>query len=92
MIEINSLEAEGFKGQFYKLHFHRLSFLLFPGPDMGQLAYFSKEKQGRLGKLNVHFNMTSILKYASFFKSVNYVLLTDHCEMLFLPFLVKLVP
>ena len=92
MIEVNSLEAEGFIGEFYKLHFHRLSFLLFPPPDLSLLKHFSKTKQGQLGKINVHFNMTSIAASSHFFKNISYILLTDHSEMLYLPFLVKLLP
>ena len=92
MIEVNSLEAEGFTGEFYKLHFHRLSFLLFPPPDLSLLQSFSKSKQNKLGKINIHFNMTSIIGSAHFFKNINYILLTDHAEMLYLPFLVKLIP
>ena len=56
----------------------RQGFLLFPSPDMNLLNLFSKTKQKRLGKLNVHFNMTTILKFPLFFKDINYVLLTEY--------------
>lgn len=92
MIDINSLPAEGFKGEFYKLNFQRLGFLLFPTPELNLLSYFSKSTQNILGKLNVHFNLTSIIKFPEFFKDVNYILLTEYSEMLFLPFLTNILP
>lgn len=42
--------------------------------------------------MKVRFNMTSLIKYANFFKDVNYVLVTDFEEILLLPFLCRLVP
>ena len=63
MIDINSLQAEGFKGEFYKLHFHRTNFLLFPKPDLSTLQHFSNTQQQQLGKIKIHFNLTSILQY-----------------------------
>jgi hypothetical protein len=92
MIEVNTLEAPGFKGEFCQLTFQRLGFLLFPAFDCGQLAHFSKPKQGRLGKMNVHFDLTCLLKFPQFFKQINYILVTDFNEILYLPFVSKLFP
>lgn len=92
MIEINTLKGEGFEGEFYKCHFMRLGFLLFPAPDLSGLVHFSKSRQRQLGKTNVRFNLTSLLKYPHFFKDIHYILLTDYEQILFLPFLSRMLP
>ena len=92
MINISTLKSEGFKGEFYKIHLQRQGFLFFPSPDLSKVNLFSKTKQRSLGKLNVHFNMTSIIRSQQFFKDVNTVLLTEYSEIIYLPFLSKLLP
>lgn len=92
MINIDTLQAEGFKGEFYKIYIQRQAFLLFPPPDFSNLRLFSTTQQRKLGKINVHFNITSIVKNSHFFKDFNFILLTEHTEMFYLPFLTKLLP
>ena len=61
MIEINTLKAEGFDGDFYKVQFQRITFLLFPKPDLSTLQHFSRSRQRTLGKTNIRFNLVSLL-------------------------------
>ena len=92
MIELNSLKGEAFEGDFYKLHFQRLGFLLFPPPDLSGLEAFGRANQRALGKIGIRFNMVSLVKYPHFFKDVNYVLVSEYRDMLFLPYLIRIAP
>lgn len=92
MIEVNSLNCSGLDGELYKVCFHRLGFLLFPAPDLTSLETFSLPNQRLLGKTSIRFNLTAFLKYPQFFANVNYILLTDYQEALFIPFLLKMFP
>lgn len=68
MIEINSLQSEAFDGDFYRIRYERLGFLLFPSPDLSFLKAFNSTNQKNLGKTFIRFNLTSLLKYPTFFK------------------------
>lgn len=92
MIEINTLKGEGFQGEFYKLHFQKQGFLMFPRPDLNNLVHFSRSQQRELGRIGVRFNLTSLLKYPHFFRDINFILVTDSQETLLLPFLARLLP
>ena len=92
MIEINTLKGEGFQGEFYKLHFQKQGFLMFPRPDLNNLVHFSRSQQRELGRIGVRFNLTSLLKYPHFFRDINFILVTDSQETILLPFLARLLP
>jgi hypothetical protein len=86
------LNCEGLDGELYKISFHRLGFLLFPPPDLASLSTFSVSNQRLFGKTVIRFNLTAFLKYPQFFANVNYILLTEYQEALFIPFLIKMFP
>lgn len=78
--------------EFYTLAFNRLKFALVAAPDLAYLQAFSRSNQAELGKTEVRLQVEWLDNYLSFFKDINYVLLTHHQEILLLPFLLRKYP
>jgi hypothetical protein len=78
--------------EFYTLAFSRLKFALLSAPDLSYLQAFSRSNQAQLGKTEVRLQVDWLDNYLSFFKDIDYVLLTHHREILLLPFLLRKYP
>lgn len=79
-------------GEFYTLAFQRLRFALIDAPGLHYLQAFSRSSQAQLGKTEVRLQVEWLSSYPSFFKDINYVLLTQYQEILLLPFLLRKYP
>lgn len=79
-------------GEYYTLAFQRLRFALLDAHNLDYLSAFSRENQASLGRTEVRVQMGWLQAYLSFFRTINYVLLTQYQEILLLPFLLRKCP
>lgn len=79
-------------GDYYTLAFQRMRFGLLDAPNLDYLSAFSRESQASLGKTEVRVQMGWLQAYLSFFRDINYILLTQYQEVLLLPFLLRKCP
>ena len=89
---MNSLQSTDPNTEFYTIAFNRIRFALIPAPDLTHLQAFSRSNQNELGKTEVRLQVDWLNNYLSFFKDIDYVLLTHHREVLLLPFLLRKCP